>query len=280
MVVGVRGFRPGVLIVAAGMVLPSVGCAFDSMEAERIDLRVQADGSWIFAESLSSEAGGAETDLGYTVRLSEARVAVRDLEFTTEGEAHASLLDEGLAWASDLVVPTAHAHPGHYAGGEVVGELPGRYVIDFVDDHGSMIGEATLLTATYTGANLTLTTAVQGDNMAAQDPMEGHSALLAGTASRMGQTWNFVALVDQTEDRQVVGAPFETDVSVQDDFVMRFGLKVESPEGETLFDGVDFAALDDDGDGEVSMVAGTPDHNRIRNAMQSHDFYEVVKLED
>src|SRR5687768_6196831 len=87
-----------------------------AQEARGVELRMVTD-------SVGLEA--ISTDLGYEVVLSSASVAVDDLQFTIAGEVHASQWRRVLA----AVIPSAHAHPGHFQGGEITGELPGHFML-------------------------------------------------------------------------------------------------------------------------------------------------------
>jgi len=242
-----------------------LGCAFNSEPAGRTPARVVVDGEGVTA---------VDTDLGYHVELTRCRVAIDTLEFTSSGEMHASLLRP--LW--DLVVPDAMAHPGHYAGGEVVGELPGRYVFDWVDD-GALIGEATLLDAQYNGANFSFTRAKVEDGVTPEDPIVGHTFELAGTATLEDEQWEFSVLLDQDDGRRVVGLPM--DIHLAGDEVVELGIELftrDPIEDDTIFDGLDFALLDDDGDHVVVIEPETDAYNLLRRSMQAHDYYGVAVL--
>ena len=189
--------------ILAISVLAVPACDFDSELAPRVELEVIVDGNRVQAVT---------TDLGYDVEPTRCRAVIADIVFTTSGEMHASLASR--IW--DVVVPTAHAHPGHYAGGEIVGELPGRYVIDWRAD-GEVIGVATMLKAHYEGANFAFGRAQAEDGVAKDDPILGHTFDLAGTATKDGHTWTFEALVDQDEDREIVGAPLDLEIDESSD---------------------------------------------------------------
>lgn len=213
-----------------------------------------------------------------TIQLAEARMALETIEFTTEGEMHARA---GAAPALyDLIVPTAFAHPGHSAGGEVVGELAGRYVVDFLDS-GAVLGLATLLSADYTGANFGFSVAEAGDGLEADDPIIGHTFVLAGTATRDGIEVEFVAYVDQDEDRSIIGLPldFEATESSTEQLGLRFD-PVDVIEGDTVFDGIDIVSLDDDHDGfvELSSSENSDAWANLRRNLQVHDHYAVEVL--
>lgn len=255
------------LALAAGLssAAPGLGCAFDSEPAERTTARIVVDGAGVTA---------FDTDLGYRVELETCRVAVDTLEFTTDGETHASLL--GPVW--DIVVPSAFAHPGHSAGGEVVGELPGRHVFDWRDD-GALIGEAILLEAAYAGANFSFTRARVEDGVTPDDPIVGHTFEIVGTATLDDESWQFRVLLDQDEGRRVVGLPLALDLVADDGGAVELGLQLftsDPVEGDTLFDGIDFARLDDDGDHVITIAPDTEAYNLLRRSTQAHDHYGIA----
>ncbi len=253
--------------LAAGL-LPAMllaACAFDSESAERITARVVID---------DASVSTIETDLGYRVELTRCRVAIDTLELTTDGESHASLLSP--VWS--LVVPDAFAHPGHEAGGEVVGELAGRHVFDWRDG-GELLGEATLLKAEYRGANFTFTRARVEDGVTPDDPIVGHTFEIAGAVTLDDETWQISVLLDQDEGRRVVGLPFELDLRGDGDDELEIGLALfthDPFESDTLFDGIDFALLDDDGDHVIVIEPGTDAYNRLRRSTQAHDYYGIA----
>lgn len=253
--------------LAAGLLSTALlpGCAFDSELADRTTARVVVDGASVTA---------LDTDLGYRIELVHCRVAIDTLELTTDGESHASLLLP--VW--DLVVPDAFAHPGHDAGGEVVGELAGRHVFDW-RDHGSLIGEATLLDAAYSGANFSFTRARVEDGVTPDDPIVGHTFEIVGTATLDDETWEFTVLLDQDEGRRVVGLPLELDLHGSNGQEIELGLQLfplDPIEGDTIFDGLDFAMLDDDGDHVITIEPGTDAYNFLRRSTQAHDHYGVA----
>ncbi|MCH9688885.1 MAG: hypothetical protein K0V04_46055 [Deltaproteobacteria bacterium] len=254
-------------LVACLLIASNAGCAFDSELADRVAADVVVDSGAIVS---------AQTDLGYRVELSRCRVALNTVEFTTDGEQHASLL--GRAW--DLMVPSAYAHPGHYGGGEVVGELSGRHVFDWRDD-GAVLGQATLLDAEYSGANFGFTRARAEDGLHPDDPIIGHTFEIAGVATLDGERWEFSALLDQDDGRRVVGLPLSLDVDpgAGDEPVLGLQLHIADPfEQDSLFDGVDFEMLDEDGDHIVVIEPETEAYNRLRRNTQAHDHYGVAPL--
>lgn len=253
--------------IACAAVSCIAACDLDTSLAPRVELDVVVQAT---EDTFSAD----DTQ----IELTEVRMALETLEFTTEGEMHARA---GLLPAlHDLVVPTALAHPGHSAGGEVVGELVGRHVVDYLDA-GSTVGLATLLAADYSGANFTFTTAEPSDGLAEDDPLIGHTFLLAGTATRGDVEVEFVAYVDQDEDRSIFGLPlsFTATQSSTEQLGLRFA--PVDPEGDTIFADVDIVSLDGDGDGfvEISADENSEAWANLRRNLQVHDHYAVEVVE-
>jgi hypothetical protein len=221
-------------------------------------------------EASSAGLGTATNDLGWAVEVSTVRIAISNLELTIEGETHASLPRRLLR----LAIGEALAHPGHYAGGTVTGELRGDYLLELPERAGDELGTATLLPGAYHGVNLWFRAAGAADELAPDDPLLGHGALLAGTASRDAEVVAFEARLDLDPATQMVGGPF--DLVVDESTVCRLGLTVytiDPSEGDTFFDGIDFGALDDDGDGQLLIEPGTAAHNVLAKALVRHDHW-------
>lgn len=239
-------------------------------EAPRVEMAVATD---------SSAVAIVTNDLGYEVELTEARATVENLAFTIAGEAHTASL-----WrkVSDFLIPTAYAHPGHFQGGDVTGELRGRFILNWLPHSNAEIGTATLLAGVYKSANFTFVHASADDGVASDDALLGHTAILRGRATRGATSVEFVALIDSPEGRELIGAPFEFEV--KEDSRERLGVRLATQdplEGDTLFDGLDFAALDTDGDGEVvieessSEAAIVDAYNLLRRTFQTHDHFDI-----
>lgn len=249
--------------------------ACDSEQAPRVTLPIVVDSDGIVPFA---------NDLGYEITITKLRVAFDNVEFTTGGEMHASLLRRFGQGLHDLVVPTAYAHPGHYAGGEVTGEMQGRFVVDWLDD-GASLGEAILLGGTYSGANFVFTRATAEDGLEAGDPILGHTMQIEGTATKDGTTYTFHGFIDEEDGKRVVGLPIsedvtadETEFEVDASTDVTLGLQVlmlDPFEPDTAFDGIDFAAADADADGDVELVAGETPSNLLLRQLQVHDQYRV-----
>ncbi len=250
--------------IACTVLSCTAACDLDTSLAPRVELDVVVQAT---DDSFSAD--------DTRIELTEVRMALETVEFTTEGEMHARV---GLLPAlHDMLVPTALAHPGHSAGGEVVGELVGRHVVDYLDA-GSTVGSATLLGADYSGANFTFTTAEASDGLAVDDPLIGHTFLLAGTATRGDASVEFVAYVDQDEDRSIIGLPlsFTATEDSTEQLALRFDA-VDAVEGDTIFADVDIVSLDEDGDGfvEISADEHAEAWANLRRNLQVHDHYAV-----
>lgn len=255
------------------VVIPSLTACSDAQEAKRVELPLVTDGDGLEAVT---------TDLGYEVELQSATLSVDDLKFTIAGEAHASLLQK----LSNALVPVAHAHPGHFQGGEVTGELPGHHLLRFTAGETREVGSATLLVGTYHSVNMTLSYASEGDAPEA-DPVVGHTAVLDGVATRAEQSIEFRVLIDSPIGRELVGIPFEQEVTASSHQQLVLRLLTRDPlENDTLLDGVDFSLLDADGDGAVVIEQSAIDAanvaacNTVRRILQTHDHFLVQSSTD
>ncbi|MEZ4450863.1 MAG: hypothetical protein R3B09_15390 [Nannocystaceae bacterium] len=261
-----HAYRLGLLCRPLAVLLALAGCT-TSQQAPRIQRPVIVDGSGIIP---------INSDLGWEVTLTTCRFALTNLVFTTAGEFH----DNGVTSLGDrlrrLVIADAWAHPGHAAGGEVIGELPGRFIVDWCQGDGKKLGDADLTVGDYNGANFEFTRAVAEDGLDAADPLVGHTIELGGTAVLGDQTITFHALLDQDEGRQIIGLPFDLDVDESSTETLGLQLLPQSPFSvDDLFDQLDFAAADPDGDGVVEFIVGDEGHTRLVRSTQSHDYYFV-----
>lgn len=255
------------VLCVCGVALPACG---GPEEAPHVELPVVVDPRGI--EPVT-------TDLGYEVRLTDARVMIENLAFTIAGEAHSASLWKRV---SDFLVPPAYAHPGHFQAGDVTGELRGRFELSWLDGSDPALGVATLLVGSYESANFTLLRATEADGFGTDDPLLGHTAVLRGSASKDGTTIDFSVIIDSPEGRELTGAPFDFEVKKTSTEQLGVRLLTEDPlEGDTLFDGIDFSALDQDGDGTLSIGPEATDstlaeaYNLLRRTFQTHDHFDV-----
>lgn len=204
------------------------------------------------------------TDLGYTVALSSVRLGATGIEFTVGGETHDGAVPGG----------PAPPHPGHAAGGEVTGELPGDVVLVF-DNTPHPLGTATLLAGAYEGANLTLR-ALGEVELTAGDALAGHAVHVAGTTTRDGTSVPFDALLDVDVGTQVIGAVFQASVDATTTGTIELELlPVDPTEGDTAFDGIEFVELPLT-EATALIRPGDDAHNRLRRALATHDHWAAV----
>lgn len=235
--------------------LLAAGCS-ESEETPRVTLPVVVDGSGV--ETVT-------TDLGYEVETRSAQIAFSNVEFTVAGEEHTTMIQRLL---SSIWIREAHAHPGHVMNGTIAGTLDGMWTVDFAQGRHEL-GQATLLAGLYQGANFTFGRFE-----------EGHTAHFHLVAQRDDATYDVTVEVTSPEGRQLTGAPFEARVTPDTNSTVEFRFVTVDPiENDTLYDGVDFEALDRDGTGAITISADSEDpaikdaYNRLLRTFQSHDHF-------
>ncbi len=248
---------------AASMLL---ACGPGSEEARRTQVDVVVDATGIVPIT---------SNLGYRVTLDRARFALGDFEFTTGGNMHA-LLPSLRRSIGRFLLPAAHAHPGHAGGGEILGELAGSFVVDWLNP-GARIGTATLVTGRYQGANFSLRTASNAE-LPAGDPLAGHTVELAGTVEKAGRSQRFTALL-AIGGAKLMGAPFDHEVhEVKDGSALKLGVRflpLEPTGGsKTIFDGIDFHSLAGAAE-TIAIRPSDPAHNQLVRPLRTHDHYDV-----
>jgi hypothetical protein len=244
--------------------LLALATACSSEEAPRVSLPVAADAS--------ATNQPTATNLGYLVTLTRARAALRDLQFTVGGETHQALLQRVQRW----ILPVAHAHPGHAGGGEVVGELPGKLLVDWMSD-GSAMGAAVMLAGKYQGANFGFRVAEAGE-LPAGDPLIGHTFVFEGAASKDGRSVPFTALVDVDPTATLIGAPFDHQVVAGQAETLGLRLLPRNPTDpdDTIWNQIDFFALPGAEVGRARIAAPGEAHNFLVRALRTHDHYDVT----
>jgi hypothetical protein len=213
------------------------------------------------------------TDTGYAVELTEMRVAVADLEFTVNGEAHA----RSRRSVPGSLASVAYAHPGHLADGEVTGQLLGELVLDLAPTEDTVVGLAELLPGDYQGMNLRFRQARAEEPGLSDDPLAGHTVVVAGTATRGPDVFPFRAVIDLDAASTLVGAPAELSVGAATAGALVVELLAVEPTrtGGTLLDGVDFAAIGADSEGVTVIAAGDPAHDLIAGRVEDHSYWWV-----
>jgi hypothetical protein len=232
------------VVVAAGL----SGC--HSHEAPRVKATVVVDGSRLNA---------ATSDLGYTVEVTGARMAMKTLTFSVAGEEHTR------RWWHGFFIKEANAHPGHHEGGAITGALEGSFLVDWTHHHGHELGDAALIVGEYTSANF-----IFGHDEA----LGGATLVIEGVATRDEQKIPFEVSVSAPKGRQLIGAPFEASVRKDGRVGLVLSLEDEVGDGGMVFDGVDFASLSDqDGKLVLSEQAHGEAYLKLRRRLLSHDHY-------
>jgi hypothetical protein len=178
--------------------------------------------------------------VGWEIEVSRAQLCVEHLVYL-EGApvARAPRLRQRLR---ELVVPEAHAHPGHYDEGQVFGEMVTPGLVDLLAGD-TLLGSAEGVTGVVQSAMLRF-----ADPAALNaDEMEGAVVVVEGIARLPGDAASersFVAralpaevLSSNTDQPEVYGCPV-TDGDVQSDGVMTLEVHVR-----LWLDQVDFAEL-------------------------------------
>lgn len=226
-----------------------------------------------------------KNDKGYEISLQKARVVVKNIAFAVGGQEHRSAAFSKLqASLMQWVFPRAYAHPGHFEGGEVIGELRGRFVLDWLSGAAEpqQVGTAYLLYGEYTNANFVLGRGSVEDKLDASDPLLGHTAVIHGVAKKGPEQIKFIAIIDSADGREVQGIPFKLEVNEGSSAPLGFRLHTLGVvDQDSLFDGVDFAALELDQEGVARIYAGTRDpasqhaYTLIRRSFQTQEQFDI-----
>lgn len=259
--------------------LCAVGCT-EAQDSRRVVVPIVVD---------SSLLQPTPNDLGYTVHLDTAKIVIKNLVFTVGGETHVAHLGKppghfvNRCWSrfkSVVEIPEANAHPGHYQGGEITGELIGRFILDWFTPESMKLGDATLFEGDYLAANLTLDYGSIEDGLDPDDPLVGVTAVLTGSAKKDDKSIPFVVVVVAPENRSITGIPCDATISVGASQRLLLRVSIEDPlENDTLFDGVDFGLLWTDTSQPLRLAddSGTQATKdaffAIRNALLSHDHF-------
>jgi hypothetical protein len=225
-------------------------CSETATEAKRVQVELWGG---------SIEASSTPSDTGWTVELDSAQFAATNLELTILGETHLAQPTQrwpAVVWS--LFGGTARAHPGHYAGGEVTGEVVGPFVVNYGGAGAQALARGEALAGDYNGANLTFTHA---------DALGGASVRLVGRATDAeGTVVPFDTALDLDEGVQVVGLPYDADLGAGEVHRVSLVLQVRDDEtGGHLFDGIDFQNI------------GAAETNRLRRQLVRHDFHALVE---
>lgn len=196
----------------------------------------------VVASTLPTQAN----EQGWSVVLDTATVQVGPVQFF-EGEV---LLSRRFSpW--NLVVPTAHAHPGHYVAGESMGEWLGSAVVNLLAEP-KEVGVVEAVTGGYGSMQLTLS-----------------SIHLKGVATKDGESISFEAT--HTLASPLEGVRAEADVTTSP-ITAQLDIDVAK-----WLQRVDFAtAVDANEDGTFTFEPQTQAHNALTRAVANTGAYTVV----
>ena len=244
---------------ALTLLLLLTACSESATEAKRVQVELWGG---------SVQASSTPSDTGWTVALDSAQLAAANLELTILGETHLAQPTKrwpALVWS--LFGGTARAHPGHYAGGEVTGEVVGPFVVNYGGAGTEALARGEALAGDYNGANLTFTHA---------DTLAGASIRLVGRATDAGGTEvSFDAALDLDEGVQVVGLPYDANLGAGEVHRLSLVLRVHDDEtGGHLFDGIDFQNI---AAASGRFMPNAAETNRLRRQLVRHDFHALVE---
>lgn len=273
-----RGVKRALLMsLGLGLSLGLWACGTESQEAVRVPLKLRV---------LPMAALKTPTNQGYRIKLERAELMISDLGFYVAGEAHASLLER----ASRLILPPAYAHPGHFQGGERLGELPGRHRLVFLPQNPEQppVGEAILLTGDYHSAAFQYERASASDGLSDTDPLLKHTVLLSGSAQKDGgPEIPFVVQLRADKAQQLQGVVFQASIRPGSQSVLGLAWSLEVPDSasaqgtRSFFDNLDFAALAAEPDGVVHILPSHPKranaeaYDRLRNRLGDHSYFAL-----
>lgn len=244
-----------VVVASLGWVVLA-GCG-EAQEATRHDFPVFADG-----ESL----GGFENNRDYEIELSSVEAWVERIEFTVGGQAHEEA--HLLRFFRNALLPVAHAHPDHSAGGEVAGEFVGPLLVEWRPGERAEIGVGSFLEGDYGGYNLTF--GLGGDG----EELEGLTMRIVGVARSEGVEIDFIANIEMEPGSEVIGGALQGSLPGQS--VAGVGIEFlpfDVHSGRSIFGRVVFSELPTDSEGIARIEPGSLAHADMRNALLAHEYY-------
>jgi hypothetical protein len=188
-----------------------------------------------------ADSGHFETASGWDVELSEAVVAIGPFyiyENSSQSQARSEEEFDLWSFASELVLPTAHAHPGDvwFDGGILRGEYLGQFAFDLLDGQAVSLGTARGI-AGEVGSVTVILDPPDASTLGATEALYGHHAWVVGTATKDGVTIEFEGGIDLEADgvvRQVDGVTL--DELLDDDGTVVIGVHPRKWFDEAQFD--------------------------------------------
>ena len=171
------------IIIAAGAL---AACGSDTGRA-RVAFEVSV---------ISEPLAAGPNEFGYTVQLTRAELRGARLAFF---EGDPLFTKSWRQRVGEFLVPSAHAHPGHYTPGEALADLLVAQTFDLLRTDVQTWGMADGVTGDYASAELNLGTT----NVAA--------VILEGTATGPGGEIPFVASLDESQELLGLTAGFMVD---------------------------------------------------------------------
>jgi hypothetical protein len=232
--------------MAIGFTLTLAGCAASSPASGTTGRLVAFETRAIVKDDLTQ---GITNALGWSITLEAAYLSVGPLYYyagdpvLSQRHLQQSPLDRALEVVSTWIVPSAHAHPGHYVEGAAMGQMLTPTTLDLLAGAVDLAG-GDGISGEINSARFTWQSPPQGE-WAAQ--LEGHVVLTKGVASKGDTTVAFIAKADEPEVRdgedkpQVAGCAFGTSPGQIGVTVDRDGTVVLTLVPAVWFDQVEFS---------------------------------------
>jgi len=231
--------------LGAAVVLGS--CGEPSTGGARVTLTTRARGD-------VSRDPVVKTSLGWRIEVTRGEVALESLYYVSGPPAGLALKSN--AWWS---LPSAHAHPGHYDSGEILGELQGPVTLDLVAGE-TTLGEGGGVTGRARSGIVTLGS-LGGD-------ARSLAAVIEGVATQGDARIPFRAEVERSAiDNptshlpEIDGCPLD-DGEIGSDGTVSLEVKVA-----VWLDQIDFAGVSAPAAGPAVLEPDTPPHNAFRRGL-------------
>lgn len=195
-----------------------------------------------------------ENDLGWTIELTRARVALDHLYYVTGESVGANL------W--NPFVSVAYAHPGHYDAGEVLAEMTDHVAVDLLAEPRALPSREAVTGSAHSAV---VAFGALGDGSAVSDAgiSEGETVEVEGHATSGASRVEFRATV-ATSDLlhadsslpEVEGCPFDGELSES-------GTVTCEVRPSVWLDQVDFTGFSSNATTQVTFARGSEQHNAL-----------------
>lgn len=241
--------------LGAGVLLG--GCGAPSTGGERVTLTTRA-------RSDISDNPVVANSLGWQVEVTRAELALEHIYYVS-GPAAVLAQSHGL-----FAVRSAHAHPGHYDAGDVLGELRGPLTLDLLARE-ARLGEGGGVTGRARSAVVALGSLGGDDGTLA--------VVLEGEASQADIAIPFRAAVERTAIEnatshlpEIAGCPLD-DGEIESDTTVLLEVAVG-----VWLDQIDFAEISVPESGLAVLELDTPSHNAFRRGIAKAIGYQFAFL--